>query len=186
LSDRRQAKGLMRRDLQTIDATRRVGGWCSTVYRRNCCRAATTPRCSPTCSTWGACCSRPTRWVRANMLGQAVAYSLTREQFNRPIGCFRHTCAPRWPPASSVNAGGYAAHAVDSIRTKRACGVSCEAHVASGQVRRQDRNRSARRNGLHRPARPAHWFKRVGLNRQLLGSPERLRDEAARAQALIV
>ena len=33
--------------------------------------------------------------------------------------------------------------------------------------------------GLH------YWFKRIGLNRQLLGSPERLREEAARLQGLI-
>ncbi len=33
--------------------------------------------------------------------------------------------------------------------------------------------------GLH------YWFKRIGLNRQLLGSPERLREEAARVQDLI-
>jgi len=33
--------------------------------------------------------------------------------------------------------------------------------------------------GLH------YWFKRIGLNRQLLGTPERLREEAARAQGLV-
>jgi len=33
--------------------------------------------------------------------------------------------------------------------------------------------------GLH------YWFKRIGLNRQLLGSPERLRNDAARLQGLI-
>ena len=30
--------------------------------------------------------------------------------------------------------------------------------------------------GLH------YWFKRIGFNRQVLGAPERLREEAARAQ----
>ena len=33
--------------------------------------------------------------------------------------------------------------------------------------------------GLH------YWFKRIGANRQYLGSPERLREEAARDQRLI-
>ena len=33
--------------------------------------------------------------------------------------------------------------------------------------------------GLH------YWFKRVGANRQLLGSPERLREEAARDAELV-
>jgi hypothetical protein len=33
--------------------------------------------------------------------------------------------------------------------------------------------------GLH------YWFKRVGLGRQLLGGPERVRQEAARMQALV-
>ena len=32
--------------------------------------------------------------------------------------------------------------------------------------------------GLH------YWFKRIGYNRQLLGTPEHLREEAARAQQL--
>ena len=34
--------------------------------------------------------------------------------------------------------------------------------------------------GLH------YWFKRVGFNRQLLGSPEAVREEAANLQALCV
>ena len=33
--------------------------------------------------------------------------------------------------------------------------------------------------GLH------YWFKRIGANRQLLGSPELLREEAARIQMLV-
>jgi len=33
--------------------------------------------------------------------------------------------------------------------------------------------------GLH------YWFKRIGANRQLLGSPEKLREEAAELQDLI-
>ena len=33
--------------------------------------------------------------------------------------------------------------------------------------------------GLH------YWFKRIGFNRQMLGSPERLRREAAQAQGLV-
>jgi hypothetical protein len=33
--------------------------------------------------------------------------------------------------------------------------------------------------GLH------YWFKRIGFNRQLLGTPEWLRREAARTQGLV-
>lgn len=33
--------------------------------------------------------------------------------------------------------------------------------------------------GLH------YWFKRIGVNRQLLGSPERVREDAARVQGWI-
>ena len=33
--------------------------------------------------------------------------------------------------------------------------------------------------GLH------YWFKRIGANRQLLGSPELVREQAARVQGLI-
>lgn len=33
--------------------------------------------------------------------------------------------------------------------------------------------------GLH------YWFKRIGFNRQMLGSPETVREAAARAQSLV-
>jgi alkylation response protein AidB-like acyl-CoA dehydrogenase len=33
--------------------------------------------------------------------------------------------------------------------------------------------------GLH------YWFKRIGFNRQLLGAPELVREEAARVQGLV-
>ena len=33
--------------------------------------------------------------------------------------------------------------------------------------------------GLH------YWFKRIGFNRQLLGGPEQVREEAARLQDLV-
>ena len=34
--------------------------------------------------------------------------------------------------------------------------------------------------GLH------YWFKRIGFNRQMLGAPELVREEAARVQGLVV
>ena len=69
------------------------------------------------------------------MLDQAVAYSLTREQFNRPIGSFqavKHMCAEMaagLEPCQSLV--WYAAHAVDSIPDEaRVTACHAKAHVA--------------------------------------------------------
>ena len=125
------------------------------------------------------------------MLDQAVAYSLTREQFNRPIGSFqavKHMCAEMaagLEPCQSLV--WYAAHAVDSIPAKRA---------SPRVMRRRTSLKWASSSQKPQPRYTAGWASptcsdfttgsnAIGLNRQLLGSPERLRDEAARAQALI-
>ena len=124
-------------------------------------------------------------------LEKAVAYALERKQFERLIGSFqavKHLCAEmvaELEPARSLV--WYAGHAFDELpgeATTMACHAkshlsevgpfivrtATEVHGGIGFTDEQN---------LH------YWFKRVGVDRQLLGSPEAVRNEAARAQGWV-
>jgi alkylation response protein AidB-like acyl-CoA dehydrogenase len=122
------------------------------------------------------------------MLDKAVAYSLERKQFGRAIGSFqavKHMCAEmtaELEPCHSML--WHAAHCQDNIEDEaREMACHLKAHVA--EVGRQVSKTSIEVHGgmgftdemgLH------YWFKRIGLNRQLLGSPELVREEIAKLQ----
>ncbi len=126
-----------------------------------------------------------------NMLDQAVAYAGEREQFNRPIGSFqavKHMCAEMAANLEPCRAlVWYAAHALDELpdeATLYACHT--KAHLA--EVGRFVAKTATEVHGgmgftdllgLH------YWFKRIGFNRQMLGSPEINREQAAQVQALV-
>ncbi|MGH0033666.1 MAG: acyl-CoA dehydrogenase family protein [Myxococcota bacterium] len=118
----------------------------------------------------------------------AVAYALERRQFGRIIGSFqavKHMCAEmvaELEPARSLV--WYAAHAFDAAPEEATLmanhakallsdvgpaivRTATEVHGGIGFTDEQN---------LH------YWFKRVGVDRQLLGAPEVLREEAARLQ----
>lgn len=125
------------------------------------------------------------------MLDAAVAYAGQREQFGRIVASFqavKHLCAEM---AAALEPGRamlwYAAHAQDHLAD--------EAHVQALQVKAHLAEvgtfvaRTATEVhggvgftdllGLH------YWFKRIGVNRQLLGGPEWLRHAAAVAQGYV-
>lgn len=124
------------------------------------------------------------------MLDKAVAYAGERKQFGRAIGSFqavKHMCAEMAAALEPARAMvWYAAYALD--------GLPDEAHVSAchTQAHLAEVGRFVARTatevhggmgftdlmGLH------YWFKRIGYNRQMLGSPELLRETAARAQNL--
>ena len=122
------------------------------------------------------------------MLDKAVAYSLERRQFGRAIGSFqavKHMCAEmtaELEPCHSMV--WHAAHCQDNIEEEaREMACHLKAHVS--EVGQQVSKTSIEVHGgmgftdemgLH------YWFKRIGLNRQLLGSPELIREEVARLQ----
>ena len=122
------------------------------------------------------------------MLDKAVAYSLERKQFGRVIGSFqavKHMCAEmaaELEPCHSMI--WHAAHCYDHDPDQaRLMACHTKAHVS--EVAKQISKTSTEVHGgmgftdelgLH------YWFKRIGLNRQLLGSPELVREEAARIQ----
>jgi alkylation response protein AidB-like acyl-CoA dehydrogenase len=123
-----------------------------------------------------------------HMLDAAVAYAKERKQFNRVIGSFqavKHMCAEMAAELEPCRAMmWYAAYALDELpHEARLTACHAKAHVAEvgtfvartatevhGGVGFTDLL------GLH------YWFKRIGFNRQALGAPELVREEAAKLQ----
>ena len=125
------------------------------------------------------------------MFDQAVAFAKERVQFGRVIGCFqavKHTFADMVTVLEPCRAlVWFAAHAQDALPDEaRLAALQAKAHL-------DDVGRDVARMatevhggmgftdllGLH------YWFKRIGFNRQMLGTPERCRDEAAVVQGWI-
>ena len=125
-----------------------------------------------------------------NMLDQAVAYAKEREQFNRPIGSFqavKHMCAEMAAHLEPCRAMvWYAGHALSEV-PEEAHLTACHAKAHLAEVGTFVARTATEVHGgmgftdllgLH------YWFKRIGFNRQALGAPELVREEAARAQQL--
>lgn len=118
----------------------------------------------------------------------AVAYAKQREQFGRPIATFqavKHLCAEmvaELEPARSLV--WYAAHAFDE-RPEEASLLALHAKAHFAEIGTFIvRTATEVHGGIgFTDAYDMHlWFKRVGLDRQLLGSPDLLRAEAATLQ----
>lgn len=122
------------------------------------------------------------------MLDRAVAHAKEREQFGRVIGSFqavKHQCADMVTMLEPCRAlVWYAAHAQDAIPDEARL-VACHAKAHLSEVGREVSRLATEVHGgmgftdelgLH------YWFKRVSANRQLLGGPERCRQEAAALQ----
>ncbi|MAR94830.1 MAG: acyl-CoA dehydrogenase [Gammaproteobacteria bacterium] len=124
------------------------------------------------------------------MINRAVEYSKERKQFNRVIGSFqavKHMCAEmsaELEPCYSLL--WHAAHSFDesSEDTKL---MACLAKSHISEVSKMVSKKATEVHGgmgftdllgLH------FWFKRIGLNRHILGSPEIVREDAAKAQGL--
>ena len=122
------------------------------------------------------------------MLDKSVAYSLERKQFGRLIGSFqavKHMCAEmaaELEPCHSMI--WHAAHCQDNV-PEEARLMACQTKAHTSEVGKQVSKTATEVHGgmgftdelgLH------YWFKRIGLNRQLLGSPELIREEAGKLQ----
>ncbi len=125
-----------------------------------------------------------------SMLDKAVEYSKERKQFNRVIGSFqavKHMCAEmaaELEPCYSLV--WHAAHSFDN-NEKDSRLMACHAKSHVSEISKMVSKKSTEVHGgmgftdllgLH------YWFKRIGLNRHILGSPEIVRKEAARVQGL--
>jgi alkylation response protein AidB-like acyl-CoA dehydrogenase len=124
------------------------------------------------------------------MLDQAVAYAMQREQFNRVIASFqavKHLCAEMAAEVEpSRSLVWYAAHALEDL-PEEAHLMAChtKAHLAEvGQFVGKTSTMVHGGMGFTDLLGLHYWFKRLGYNRQILGSPESIREEAATAQGL--
>ena len=122
------------------------------------------------------------------MIEKAVAYSKERKQFNRTIGSFqavKHMCAEMAADLEPCYAMLWqAAHSFDNS-PEEARLQACQAKSHISEVAKMISKKATEVHGgmgftdllgLH------YWFKRIGLNRQLLGGPELVREEAAEIQ----
>ena len=125
-----------------------------------------------------------------HMVDDAVEYAKERKQFNRAIATFqavKHMCAEMAAHLEPCRAFvWYAAHAVDALPDDAPL-TACHAKAHLAEVGRFVAKTATEVHGgmgftdllgLH------YWFKRIGFNRQIWGTPEVLRAEAARLQNL--
>lgn len=185
-----KASGLEITQLDTVDRTRTVckldfNGVASDPLPLNPCQAITGMR-----DAGRVVLAADTLGAGWRMLDRAVEYAGQRKQFGRLIGSFqaiKHICsdmAAELEPGRSLI--WYAAYALDEGREDASL-VAAHAKAYLSDVGRMVARKSTEVHGgigitdelgLHL------WFKRIGWNYQMLGSPERLRDEAARLQHL--
>lgn len=181
----RDAVGLTTRLLPSIDATRPVG---ELEFKNT---PATALNCSDADLTAILDAGRialaaDTLGAAQSMLDQAVAYALEREQFDRVIASFqavKHMCAEMAAALEPCRAMvWYAAYAQDT-KLPEAHKYACltKAHLSDvGQFVARTATEVHGGMGFTDLVGLHYWFKRIGANRQYLGSPERCREDAAR------
>lgn len=183
----RNAPGLEVAALTDIDATRVSGSLTFADTPARC--LSTDPELTRTLLDIGrVMLAADTLGAAQNMLDQAVAYAKEREQFNRPIGSFqavKHMCAEMAAQLEPCRAlVWYAAHAIDEAPAELRL-VACHAKAHVSEVGKFVAKTATEVHGgmgftdllgLH------YWFKRIGYNRQMLGAPELVREQAALAQ----
>ena len=179
-----EASEVVRTPLTTVDVTRSV---CElTLNDTPACLVSSDPELlKQTLYRGRAIQAADTLGAAQYMLDEAVAYALERKQFNRVIGSFqavKHMCAEMASQLEPCRAFvWYAGHAFDEAADEAAL-TACHAKAHLAEVGQFVAKTSTEVHGgmgftdlvgLH------YWFKRIGFNRQLLGSPEAVRQDAA-------
>ena len=181
------AGGLTNIGLTTIDLTRRLGEL----------RFADTPAEPLNARPGGLHRLRDAAWVMLAadtlgacdaMLAKAVTYAKERQQFGRVIGSFqavKHMCAEmaaELEPARSLV--WYAAYALsEGLEDGPLAAAHAKAHLSEiGRFVARTATEVHGGMGITDLLGLHYWFKRIGLDRQLLGGPERVRQLAAEMQ----
>ncbi len=122
------------------------------------------------------------------MLEQAVEYAKQRTQFGRVIGSFqavKHLCAEMAAELEPVRSlFWYAAHAQTALQDEAPLAIAHAKAHASEVATAIAKTATEVHGGIgFTDEQNLHlWFKRIGLDRQLLGGPEVLRERAAHLQ----
>ncbi|TNE58661.1 MAG: acyl-CoA dehydrogenase [Alphaproteobacteria bacterium] len=187
------AGGLSRKKLSTIDVTRSVG---ELVFDSVAAEALLTENVAGAAAQKMLAVGRvlqaaDTLGAAQRMIEKAVAYSLERKQFNRVIGSFqavKHMCAEmaaELEPCRSLM--WFAAHAYDAEPDQVALmAAHAKSHVAEvGKFVARTATEVHGGIGFTDVLGLHFWFKRIGLNRQMFGSPETARQDAARLQGWV-
>ena len=182
------APGLTRCRLETIDRTRPIGELILSGVQGDRLPGANAEVCQRVLDIGRALLAADSLGAAQNMIDQAVAYAGQRVQFGRVIGSFqavKHLCATMAADLEPTRAFvWYAGHAL-SADPQDASRVVCHLKAHLSDVATSVAKTATEVHGgmgftdlvgLH------YWFKRIGFNRQMLGSPERLRAQAARLQ----
>lgn len=184
------ASGLSHRALTTIDRTRPTGELC--FARTPATLLSDDPEVLAKVLDAGrVMLAADTLGAAQSMLDQAVAYAKEREQFNRPIGSFqavKHMCAEMAAELEPCRAMiWYAGHALDAVPEEaRLTACHSKAHLAEvGKFIAKTATEVHGGMGFTDLLGLHYWFKRIGFNRQMLGAPELVREEAARLQNLV-
>ena len=182
-----------RQRLKTIDRTRTVAEVTLNNAKADTLPGSTTSR-EPLLATIDVgrlILAADTLGAAQTMLDKAIDYAKERRQFNRVIGSFqavKHMCAEmaaELEPCRSMI--WYAAHAYTAIPEEgRAMACHAKAHLAEvGQFVARKSTEVHGGMGITDLLGLHYWFKRIGFNRQLLGAPELVREEAAKAQGWV-
>ena len=186
------ASGLSKQLLTTVDKTRRVGELVFADTPADFLPGSSDPEvCARVIDAGRIMLASDTVGASRTMLAKAVAYSKERVQFGRVIGSFqavKHMCAEMAAHLEPcVSMVWYAAHAFDHIPGEaRLTACHTKAHVAEvGQFVARTSTEVHGGIGFTDELGLHLWFKRISANRQLLGGPDRVREEAAKLQGLV-
>jgi alkylation response protein AidB-like acyl-CoA dehydrogenase len=184
-----KAGGLTTRALPTIDRTRSFGELVFDNVAAE--RLAGEPDLGRICDAGRVMLAADTLGAGWTMINKAVDYAKQRKQFGRIVASYqavKHLCAEM---AAQLEPGRalvwYAAYALDQ-RPDEAPLVSAHAKSYLGEAGRFVARTATEVHGgigitdmlgLH------YWYKRIGANRPLLGSPERMREQAARIHGFV-
>jgi alkylation response protein AidB-like acyl-CoA dehydrogenase len=125
------------------------------------------------------------------MIEKAVAYAKERKQFGRPVGSFqavKHLCAEMVAELEPARAlVWYAGYSFDrSPAEARSLAAHAKAHLSeAGRFVARTATEVHGGMGFTDLLGLHYWFKRIGIDRQLLGGPERVRHDAALSQGWI-
>jgi alkylation response protein AidB-like acyl-CoA dehydrogenase len=185
------AKGLATRALPTIDRTRALGELVFDGVAAEPLAGAGEADIARICNAGRVMLAADTLGAGWTMIGKAVAYAKERRQFGRIIASYqavKHLCAEM---AAQLEPGRalvwYAAYALDQ-RPDEAPLLAAHAKSYLGETGRFVARTATEVHGgigitdmlgLH------YWYKRIGANRPLLGSPERMREHAARIHGFV-